>query len=343
MRLATHMPYTDGFARGVERVIALEAVGLDMVWVPEVYGYDAATQLGYLAARTRRVQLGSGILPVYSRTPALLAMTAAGLDEVSDGRAILGLGTSGPQVIEGWHGVPFDRPVQRLREIIDICRAVWRREAIQHHGRAYELPLPPDQGSGLGKPLKMMTHPRRERIPIWLASLGERSVELAAEAAEGWLPIFYVPEQADAVWGAALRRGLATRPPELGRLEIAAGGPLAIGEGLEALREQMRPRLALYIGGMGARTKNFYNDLVRQYGYAREAEVIQELYLSGKRQAAMAAVPSGLIDSLSLVGSADFVKSRIAALQASGVTVLDVDPIGPDPIGDVARVRDWVA
>src|SRR5713101_1325141 len=216
MRLSSRLGYGDGFVESVERVVQLEEVGLDVVWVAEAYGYDAATRLGYLAARTKRVELASGILPIYSRTPALLAQTAAGLDEISDGRAILGLGASGPQVIEGWHGVPYDRPVQRTREIIEICRMVWRRQEVRYDGRAIKLPLPADQGTGLGKALKILTHPVRDRIPIWLASMGERSVELTAELAEGWLPIFFVPEKADNVWGKALQRGFAKRSPEVG-------------------------------------------------------------------------------------------------------------------------------
>ncbi len=343
MRLSSRLGYGDGFVKSVERVVELEERGLDVVWVAEAYGFDAATRLGYLAARTKRVELASGILPIYSRTPVLLAQTAAGLDEISNGRAILGLGASGPQVIEGWHGVPYDRPVQRTREIIEICRMVWRRQEVRYEGRAISLPLSNGQGTGLGKALKILTHPVRDRIPIWIASMGEKSVELTAELAEGWLPIFFVPEKADAVWGKALRRGLAKRPSELGSLDIAAGGPLAIGDGLERLRELARPQLALYIGGMGAREKNFYNDLARLYGYEQEASEIQDLYLSGQKKAAEAAVPSSLLDDLSLIGSAGYVKDRIAAFKAAGVTMLDVIPIGPDPLGDVARVREWTA
>src|SRR5919202_4350349 len=221
MRLSTRVNYGDGFVKAAERLVRLEQAGLDVVWVAEAYGNDAATRLGYLAAKTQRVQLASGIFPIYSRTPALLAQTAAGLDEISDGRAVLGLGASGPQVIEGWHGVPYDKPVQRTREIMEICRAIWRREEIHYNGRAITLPLPPGRGTGLGKALKILTHPVRSRIPIYLASMGERSVELAAELAEGWLPIFFVPEKADAIWGQALRRGLAKRSEDLGPLEIA--------------------------------------------------------------------------------------------------------------------------
>ena len=343
MRLSSRLGYGDGFTRAVEHVQRLEGVGVDVVWVAEAYGYDAATRLGYLAARTRRVELGSGIFPIYSRTPALLAQTIAGLDELSDGRAILGLGASGPQVIEGWHGVAYDRPVQRTREIIEICRMVWGRDVLEYHGKTFTLPLPPDQGTGLGKPLKILTHPRRSRIPIYLALLGERSVELTAELAEGWLPIFFVAEKADSIWGAALRRGFSKRPAELGRLEIVAGGALGIGEGLEHLREAERAHLALYVGGMGARSKNFYNDLVARYGFEREAAEIQDLYLSGKKREAEAVVPAELLEWLSLIGPEGYVKDRIAAFKAAGVTLLDVQPIGPDPLGDVARVKEWIS
>jgi F420-dependent oxidoreductase-like protein len=339
MRLSTRLGYAGAFRKTVERAGELEKAGIDLFWVAEAYGFDAATQLGYLAAKTERAQLGSGIFNIYSRTPALLAQTAAGLDEVSQGRAVLGLGASGPQVIEGFHGVPYDRPVQRTREIIDIVRQVWRRDVVQYEGACYTLPLP--GGTGLGKPLKILTHPVRDRIPIYLASLGEKSVELTAEQADGWLPIFYLPEKAQSIWGAALERGRARRtlPP----LDIAAGGPLAIGDNVLHLREKERPHLALYVGGMGARGKNFYNDLIASYGFAQEARTIQDLYLSGRKEAAAAAVPDRLLEGLSLVGPARFVRERIEALRASGVTTLDVQPIGDDPVGDVERVKEWIS
>jgi len=219
---------------------------------------------------------------------------------------------------------------------------LWRRDVVQYDGRCYKLPLPAERGTGLGKPLKILTHPRRSHIPIYLASLGDRSVELAAEQADGWLPIFFVPEQADAIWGTALRRGQAKRPAELGPLEIVAGGQLAIGDGLEHLRDLERPHLALYIGGMGARGKNFYNDLAVRYGYESEAKEIQDLYLGGQKQEAAARVPAALLEGLSLIGPAGYIKDRIAAFKAAGVTALDVHPVGPDPFGDVARVREWL-
>jgi F420-dependent oxidoreductase-like protein len=343
MRLSTRLGYGDNFLKSVERVVLLEERGVDAVWVAEAYGFDAVTRLGYLAARTRTMQIGAAILNIYSRTPALLAQTAAGLDELSNGRAVLGLGASGPQVIEGFHGVVYDRPVQRTREIMDICRMVWRRDILEYHGKAYTLPLPPEQGTGLAKPLKILTHPVRDRIPIYLASMGERSVELAAEQADGWLPIFFVPELADRIWGTPLRKGFARRNESLGPLEVLAGGALAIGEGLEHLRDLARPNLALYVGGMGAREKNFYNELVCRYGYEREAAEIQDLYLSGRKKEAEAVVPADLLEKLSLIGPEGYVKERIAAYRAAGVTLLDVQPIGPDPLGDVERVKEWIS
>src|SRR5438105_12000709 len=211
MQLSMQIEYAGGHLESARRVADLEHAGLDIAWVAEAYSFDAVSYMGYLAAKTERIQIAAGILPIYSRTPTLIAMTAAGLDALSGGRAVLGLGASGPQVIEGFHGVVYDHPVQRTREIIEICRMVWRRDIVAYHGKAYTLPLPPEQGTGLGKPLKILTHPVRDRIPIYLASLGDRSVELTAQSAEGWLPIFFVPERADDIWGAALRRGFTKR------------------------------------------------------------------------------------------------------------------------------------
>ncbi|MBV9358299.1 MAG: LLM class F420-dependent oxidoreductase, partial [Chloroflexi bacterium] len=301
------------------------------IWVPETWGFDAVTLLGYLAAKTERVQLGAGILPIYTRTPTLIAQTAAALDYLSDGRAILGLGSSGPQVIEGWHGVPFDRPVARLREIVDISRRVWRREPIDLQGDCYQLPLPAHRGTGLGKRLKLLAHPLRSAIPIYLATLGARGVALAAEVADGWLPIFYVPEKAAAVWGEPLARGRARRSAELGPLEIVAGGLCAIGEDVARLRDEARPDIALYVGGMGARGRNFYVDLMERYGYGDAAQQIQELFLRRERLAAAAAVPSELLASTTLIGPENYVRERIAAYRESGVTMLNVQPVGPTP------------
>ncbi len=343
MRISTQLSYAGGFKDAAAQAADLERAGLDIVWTAEAYGFDGVSLMGYLAAKTERVQIGAGILPIYSRTPSLLAMTAAGVDALSGGRCILGLGASGPQVIEGWHGVPYDRPLGRTREIIDICRKVWRREVVTHEGPSYTLPLPPDQGTGLAKPLKMLTHPVRDSIPIYVAALGEQNVAMTAECADGWLPLFFVPERAGDVWGDALARGKAARPAELGRLDVCAGGIVAIGDGPEvaAVRDFTRPLVALYAGGMGARDRNFYNELLRRYGWEREAAEIQDLYLDGKKAEAAAAVPAELLELTNLCGPEGYVKERIAAFKEAGVTVLNVTPIGPDPAKIVEQVKAW--
>jgi F420-dependent oxidoreductase-like protein len=342
MQLSMQLSYAGGFKEGVEQVVDYEKAGLDLVWVAEAYSFDAVTSMGYLAARTERVKIGSGILPIYSRTPALLAMTAAGLDALSDGRCVLGLGASGPQVIEGFHGVPYDRPLGRTREIIDVCRQVWRREKLEHQGTSYQIPLPPGQGTGLGKPLKLINHPVRSSIPIYVASLGPKNVEMTAELADGWLPLFYVPEKAKAVWGDDLAAGAAKRAPDLAPLEVVAGGLLAVGDGAESVREFSRPMVALYTGGMGAKGRNFYNDLLKRYGYEAEAEAIQDLYLDGRKDEAAALVPDDLLEATTLCGPEGYVKERLAAFKESGVTTLNVTPVGPDPVKLVEQVKGWI-
>jgi F420-dependent oxidoreductase-like protein len=327
MRIGLAINYAGGFREVAAEVADLERAGLDIVFVPEAYSFDAVSALGYLAASTDRVELASGILQLYTRTPTLTAMTAAGLDYVSDGRFTLGLGASGPQVIEGFHGVPYDAPIGRTREVIEICRQVWRRETLKYQGKYYTVPLPPEQGTGLGKPLKLINHPVRERIPILIAALGPKNVELAAELAEGWQPIFYLPEKAQDVWGDALAAGKAKRDPALGKLEVYAGPTLAIGENVEPLREFVKPHLALYIGGMGAKGKNFYHTLATRYGYGPQADRIQELYLSGDKEGAAKAVPDELVRDVNLIGTREFVKERVAAFREAGVTTLNVAPI----------------
>ncbi len=341
MKITTNLSYTGGFREAAKRVVELERAGLDLVWVAEAYGFDGPSLMGYLAALTEHVQIGSAILPIYSRTPALTAMTAAGIDALSEGRFNLGLGASGPQVIEGWHGVPYTAPIARTKEIIEICRKIWAREGpVEYHGSWFDLPLPPDQGTGLGKPLKMITHPFRSDIPIWIASLGERNVAATAEVADGWLPLIFAPELARSAWGAALDSGKAKRDASLAPLMISAGGLLAIGEGaaVEAVRETARPTLALYIGGMGAKGKNFYNDVVRRYGFEREAELIQTLYLGGKKQEAASAVPDELLAMTTLCGPEGYVAERIAAYAEAGVTHLQVEPV---PVG-AQRASDLI-
>lgn len=345
MKLSTVLDYSGGFVESVRQVAEFEKVGLDTVWVAEAYGYDAPSLMGYLAAKTERVEIGSAILPIFTRTPTLIAMTAAGLDALSGGRFVLGLGASGPQVVEGFHGVPYDRPLTRTREIIEICRDVWAREApLRHQGAAYQIPLPPDQGTGLGKALKIIGHPARSRIPIWVAALGEKNLALTAEVADGWLPVFFMPEKAKEVFGPSLAAGGARRAADLGPLQIAAGGVLSIGEGPEvtARRELGRGMAALYIGGMGAKGQNFYNALAARYGFEKEAAEIQDLYLSGHQAEAAAKVPDALLESMSLCGSEGYVKERLAAFAEAGVTHLNVTPVGADPVVLIEKIKAWL-
>jgi F420-dependent oxidoreductase-like protein len=343
MKLSMPLMYAGNPREAADQVAALEQAGLDTVWVAEVYGFDSPTLMGYLAAKTETLEIGAAILNIYSRTPGTLAQTAAGLDNVSGGRAILGLGASGPQVIEGWHGLPYDKPLGRTREVVSIVRAALRRETVQHQGKVFTIPLPPDQGLGLGKPLKMLTRPERPAVPIYIAALGEKNVQATAEYADGWLPFLYAPEKAADVWGGPLAAGKAKRPDDLGPLEIAAGGMVAIGDDVKGMLDLARPMFALYIGGMGARGKNFYNQLVSEYGFEAEAAKIQDLYLNGNKRDAEAVVPLELLEMCNLVGPESYVKERIAAFADSGVTSLQITPVSEDPAALVRRMKEWVS
>jgi len=348
MKLSMSINYSGGFKEAAQRVVELEKAGLDVVWIAEAYSFDAISQVGYLAAITDRVEIGTGILNVYSRTAALMAMTAAGCDFVSDGRFILGLGASGPQVIEGFHGVPYEKPMVRIKEYIESCRMIWKREAkFEYHGQTVDVPLPEGQGTGLGKPLKIINHPVRPNIPIWWASLMGLSVSATAELADGWLPIFFDPEKFHDVWGDELKKGLAKRDPALGQLQISAGGMLAIdenltGEARHKLLDFARPSTALYVGGMGARDKNFYNTILQKYGYVKEAIEIQDLYLDGKKDEAAAAVPAQMLENTNLVGPKSYIKERLAAYKEAGVTILSVNPVGGDAVKTIETLRELV-
>jgi len=343
MKLSTMLTYSGNPREAADQVASWEQAGLDTVWVAEVYGFDSPTLMGYLAARTETIEIGSAILNVYSRTPGVIAQTAAGLDNVSGGRAILGLGASGPQVIEGWHGLPYDRPLTRTREVVEIVRAALRRETLDYHGKVFDLPLPSDQGLGLGKPLKMLTKPERSSIPVYIAALGEKNVAGTAEYADGWLPFMFAPEKAEQVWGDALRAGTAKRPDDLAPLEVVAGGMVAIGDDVKGMLDLARPMLALYIGGMGAKGKNFYNTLCREYGYEKEAEQIQDMYLGGNKRDAEAIVPLELLEMCNLVGPESHVKERIAAFGEAGVTNLQITPLTADPAATISRLKEWVS
>src|ERR671912_290283 len=321
MRVGMFLNYAGGFREAADEVAELEAAGVDLIAVPEAYSFDAVSQLGFLAARTSTITLASGIFQLYTRTPTLTAMTAAGLDYVSGGRFELGIGASGPQVIEGFHGVRYDAPLGRTREIIEVCRMTWRREPVVHEGRHYRIPLPEGEGTGLGKPLKLINHPVRDRIPITVASLGQKSVEQTAEIADG----------------------RSRRSPELGELDVFASPALAITDHPEQVLPLVKPNLALYVGGMGARGKNFYNDLIASYGFAAEAEHIQDLYLAGRKEEAIAAVPDELVRAVSLIGPASYVAERVAAFAEAGVTTLTVTPLARSSAERVALMSGFRA
>jgi F420-dependent oxidoreductase-like protein len=308
-----------------------ERLGFDSVWVAEAWGTDAVSVLGWLAGKTERIKLGSAIMQIPGRTPANAAMTAATLDLLSGGRFLLGLGTSGPQVVEGWHGQPWGKPLGKTREYVEIVRAALRRDLVAHEGEHYRIPWDGPGATGLGKPLKLMLRPLRAEIPIYLAALGPKNVALAAEIADGWLPIFVDPDHFDDAFGPSL----AAAPPGF---EIAATVSVVVGDDVEALRDALRSHVALYVGGMGAKGRNFYNSLVRRYGWEDEAERIQELYLAGKQREAIAAVPDELVDAVSLVGPKERIAERLEAWRETPVTTLVVGAVQPEALQTLAEL-----
>lgn len=349
MKLGMPLNYWgDDFATTAARLAEYEDVGLDRVMVAEAYSIDAVSQMGYLAAKTKTVELAFGILPMFSRTPTNLAMTAAGIDFVSGGRCILGIGASGPQVVEGFHGVKYDSPVARAREHVDICRMVWRKEPTDYRGEHYSLPLTrEDGGSGLGKPLRIIGTPVRVRIPMLLAAIGPRNVELAAEIFDEWQPILFHPERAAAAFGDALARGTARRDVELSALGVSVQCPLLISDDRDAVTtalQNVRAHVALYVGGMGSADKNFYNTLMCRYGYEFEAREIQRLYLSGERAAAAQVVPDEFVRAIALIGGKDEVGERIEALRAANVTCVIADPRADSHdarLADMAAIKEF--
>jgi F420-dependent oxidoreductase-like protein len=311
----------------VPLVQTAEALGFDSVWAAEAWGTDAVTVLAWLGASTSTIKLGSAIMQIPGRTPANTAMTAATLDLMSGGRMILGLGTSGPQVVEGWHGQPWGKPLGKTREYIELVRAALRREVVEHEGEHYRIPYDGPGATGLGKPLKLMLRPLRADIPIYLAAIGPKNVALAYEIADGWLPIFVIPERFDDAFGT---------PPE--GFEVAATVNVLVGDDVQALRDALKPQLALYIGGMGAKGRNFYNSLVRRYGFETDAERIQELYLGGHHRDAIAAVPDELVDAVALVGPKRRIRERLAAWRETPVTTLIVGSPQPDALQVMAEL-----
>jgi F420-dependent oxidoreductase-like protein len=312
-----------------------EAIGYDSVWAAEAYGSDAATVLAWLAGQTERIKLGSAIFQMPARSPAMTAMTAATLDVISNGRFRLGLGSSGPQVAEGWHGQRFGAQLARTREYVAILRKALRRERLEFEGETYTLPLP----DGPGKALKLMITPVQERIPIYLAAIGPKNTMLAGEIADGWLPTFFSPEHVGQLRD-LLEQGAARGGRTLDdSFDIAPNVSLCIDDDLDRARDVMRPFLALYVGGMGSRKQNFYNALVRRYGFEEAAEEVQELYLAGKKDEAAAALPAELIDITSLCGPRERIAERLDTYKAAGVGTLITTPIAPTLDGRVEMLR----
>lgn len=297
-----------------------ERLGFDSMWSAEAYGSDAVSPLAWYAARTTRIGVGTAVMQMPARTPAATAMTAITLDHLTGGRFRLGLGTSGPQVSEGWHGVPFDRPLGRTREYVAIVRAILARDRpVEFHGEHYSVPAA--GGTGLGKPLRTIVHPLRPDLPIYLAAIGPRNVALAGEIADGWLPTFFAPSRA-ATFDAWLGEGLARAGRDRSSIDVAPFVVVVVGEDVQACRDLVKPTLALYVGGMGARGRNFYNDLVRRYGFEEAAGRIQDLYLEGRKGEAAGAVPDELVDEVALVGPPARIRERVQAWKEAGVDTL---------------------
>jgi F420-dependent oxidoreductase-like protein len=321
MRLGLNLGYWGSLP--VDNVaLALEAdrLGYHSIWTAEAYGSDAISPLVWVAAKTERINVGTGIMQMTARAPVMAAMTAATIDLLTGGRMLVGIGASGPQVVEGWHGVPYGKPVTRAREYIEIMRKVWRRDhPLVHHGEHYDIPC--DGGSGLGKPLKLTIHPIRPSIPIYLAAVGPKNVELAAELADGWLPIFFSPNQMK-IYREWLDQGFARAGAGAKEFDIAPTVMIRIGDDASACRDAVKPFLALYIGGMGAREKNFYFNIACRYGYEDSAHRVQDLYLSGKKMEAAQAVPDELVDEVALCGPRERIAERLQIWRDSGTTTM---------------------
>jgi F420-dependent oxidoreductase-like protein len=339
MRLGLNLGYwgsgpTDSLALALEA----EALGYHSVWTAEAYGSDAVTPLTWVAAKTQRINVGTAIMQMPARTPAMTAMTAVTLDLLTGGRFLLGVGVSGPQVIEGWHGVPYGKPLVRTREYVGILRSIIKRDRpVEHHGEYYNIPV--QGGTGLGKPLKLIVHPLRPNIPIYLAAIGPKNVALAAEIADGWLPVFFSPYRMD-TFRASLdegfaRRGAADYPQNF---DIAPSVSVVVGPDVDKCRAKIKPHLALYIGGMGARGRNFYNALACRYGYEAAAARIQDLYLAGKKDEAIAAVPDELVDEVALCGPKERIFDRLGAWRAAGVTTLICGTVDIEAVRTMAEV-----
>ncbi|MFN8034363.1 MAG: LLM class F420-dependent oxidoreductase [Acidimicrobiia bacterium] len=346
MRLGISFGYQD-WGKGLPGALAIaqeaDRLGYHSGWTAEAYGTDAITPLTWMLAHTEQLRFGSSIMQMPARSPAMTAMTAMTLDLMSGGRFLCGLGLSGPQVVEGWHGEAYGKPLAKTREYVEILRTIWRREApLEHHGAHYDIPYTGPGATGLGKPLKLIVHPQRPDIPIYLAAIGPKNVELAAEIADGWLPMLFSPHRLPATYGAHLDAGFARAGGDKGlaTFDVAPTVAVIVGddEDLDTFRGLLRPFVALYVGGMGARGKNFYNDLACRYGYEAAAKEIQDLYLDGKKQEAAAAVPDALLDEISLVGSPERIADGLAAWRESGVTTMIIAAQQPEALQLMAEL-----
>ena len=337
MKLGVHIGYWGlGLTPADQLDIVREAerLGYNSVWAAEAYGSDAATILGWIAGQTEKIKIGSAIFQMPARSPAMTAMTAATLDQLSNGRMLLGIGSSGPQVAEGWHGQRFGRQLQRTREYVAVVRKALSRERLEFHGETLELPLP----DGPGKALKLTIAPVQERIPIYLAAIGPKNTQLAGEIADGWIPIFFSPEHVGELLP-LLEEGAARAGRSLDGFDIAPTVNVAIDDDLEAARDLMRPFIALYVGGMGSRKQNFYNALATRYGFEAAARRVQDLYLEGKRDEAAASVPDDLVDTVTLCGPADRVRERLAVYRDAGVGTLGVTPMAAGKAERIDQLR----
>ena len=324
----------------IEIIQEAEQHGYSIVWTAEAFGSDAVTLLAWIGALTHKIKLGTGIMQMPARTPANTAMTAMTLDQLSGGRFVLGLGLSGPQVVEGWHGQPYGRPIGKTREYVQIVRSIFRREQpLSHQGVHYQIPYQGKNASGLGKPLKSILHGRVD-LPIYIAAIGPKNVELTAEIADGWLPIFFAPRHYKSAFQEWVDSGLskAGHAKKLEDLDIVSTVSVALHDDVDEARQQIKPQLALYIGGMGARGRNFYNDLACRYGYDAAAKQIQDLYLDGKRKDAIAAVPDKLVDDVALCGPKERIRDQLAMWRESVVTTLNVGISSPETLRVMAEL-----
>lgn len=336
MELGLNLGYWGAGNDAANLALAQEAdrLGYAVVWVAEAYGSDAPTVLAWVAAQTERIDIGSAILQIPARSPAMTAMTAATLDTLSGGRFRLGVGVSGPQVSEGWHGVRFDRPLARTREYVDIVRMALRRDKVRYDGRTYQLPLP----DGPGKALTLTVHPVRERIPVYLAAVGPKNLELCGEIADGWLPVFFSPEHAGEAL-ARIRVGQERAGRSMEGFDVVPTAPLVVGEDWVRCADAVRGYAALYVGGMGSREQNFYNDLACRMGFEKEAAEVQERYLARDYAGAMAALPVEFLDATALLGPKERIAERMRVLAEVGVTTLTVSPMGADVAERAASLR----